>query len=111
MNLVVKKKWFDKIKSGEKTHEYRVLKEYWIKRFSKLFVDPNATYMLMKSVQYFEFFPIEQSVTFTCGYAKKSDKDKRIDAKIQKITIRNGKDTDLQYNNLVFDLEFTLCQD
>ena len=28
----LKKEWFDKIKSGEKTHEYRVVKDYWFKR-------------------------------------------------------------------------------
>lgn len=26
----VKKEWFDKIKSGEKTHEYREVKPYWV---------------------------------------------------------------------------------
>jgi hypothetical protein len=30
--LHVKKKWFDKIKSGEKDYEYRVRSEYWTKR-------------------------------------------------------------------------------
>ena len=28
----LKKEWFEKIKSGEKTHEYREVKEYWFKR-------------------------------------------------------------------------------
>lgn len=31
--LSVKKKWFDLIKSGQKTEEYRELNEYWKKRF------------------------------------------------------------------------------
>ena len=30
--LPIKKEWFDKIKSGEKTEEYREIKPYWIKR-------------------------------------------------------------------------------
>jgi len=34
--LVVKKKWFDMIASGEKTEEYRECKSYWIKRFEKM---------------------------------------------------------------------------
>ena len=25
----LKKEWFEKIKRGEKTHEYREVKEYW----------------------------------------------------------------------------------
>lgn len=33
----VKKKWFDKIKNGEKTHEYREVKDYWTDKFVKEF--------------------------------------------------------------------------
>lgn len=32
--LTLKKKWFDMILSGEKTEEYREIKEYWEKRLS-----------------------------------------------------------------------------
>ena len=32
LHLNLKKKWFDMILSGEKTEEYREIKEYWIKR-------------------------------------------------------------------------------
>ena len=28
----LKKEWFEKIKSGEKTHEYREVKPYWFRR-------------------------------------------------------------------------------
>ena len=31
LDLVLKSEWFDKIKSGEKTVEYRELKLYWQK--------------------------------------------------------------------------------
>ena len=31
--LTLNKKWFDLIKSGEKTEEYREIKPYWEKRF------------------------------------------------------------------------------
>lgn len=33
--LPIKRKWFDMIKSGEKKEEYREIKLYWFKRFSK----------------------------------------------------------------------------
>ena len=33
LDLVLKKKWFDMIASGEKTEEYREIKPYWIRRF------------------------------------------------------------------------------
>lgn len=34
LNLVVTKKWFDMIVSGEKNEEYREIKTYWIKRLT-----------------------------------------------------------------------------
>lgn len=59
LKLVLKKKWFDMIASGEKKEEYRELKPYWIKR---LFCDlGNAE--AGEPVKY-EF------VTFYLGYAK-----------------------------------------
>ena len=33
LNLTLKKEWFDKIVSGEKTEEYREIKPYWTNRF------------------------------------------------------------------------------
>lgn len=30
----LKKEWFEKIKSGEKTHEYREVKPYWVNRLA-----------------------------------------------------------------------------
>lgn len=32
LHLLLKKKWFDMIASGEKKEEYRDIKEYWTKR-------------------------------------------------------------------------------
>lgn len=34
----LKKEWFEKIKSGEKTHEYREVKDYWTDKFVKEFL-------------------------------------------------------------------------
>lgn len=34
LHLTLKKKWFDMIRSGEKTEEYREIKPYWIKRLA-----------------------------------------------------------------------------
>lgn len=33
LQLTLKKEWFDKILSGEKTEEYREIKDYWLSRF------------------------------------------------------------------------------
>ena len=40
--LPTKKKWFDMIKSGEKTEEYRELKPYYIVRFLKALEFPKT---------------------------------------------------------------------
>lgn len=37
LHLVVNKKWFDQIFSGEKIEEYREVKPFWEKRLSKEF--------------------------------------------------------------------------
>jgi len=34
INLVLKKKWFDMIESGEKKEEYREVTPYWMKRLA-----------------------------------------------------------------------------
>lgn len=49
LKLVLKKKWYDMIASGEKTEEYREITDYWIKRIHG------------KGYEY---------VTFYLGYAK-----------------------------------------
>lgn len=43
----LKKQWFDKIKSGEKTHEYREVKPYWTKR-----LNPRRGLLYLKSINF-----------------------------------------------------------
>ena len=101
LTLNLKKKWFDKIKSGEKTHEYREYKPYWIKRLS----------LYSKSICGQTTLPSQDKIIFVCGYAPKEDTSKRLKAKIKNITIKNGKNTDLKINKLVFDIEFELIKE
>ena len=67
LKLVLKKRWFDLIASGEKKEEYREIKQYWGKRLTNL---PDGTWweLLTKNskVCYKEF----DSVTFYLGYQK-----------------------------------------
>lgn len=89
----LKKQWFDKIKSGEKTHEYREVKPYWKSRIYKPMIENNP---------YCEF---------VCGYPSKDDKSKRIKAKILSIhIILNGKTTDLAIDKPVYDIEFKVIK-
>ena len=61
----VKKEWFEKIKSGEKTHEYRERTDYWYRRL----------FYYWYKTEYKEFFDDKETICFACGYPKKDDKD------------------------------------
>ena len=54
----LKKEWFEKIKSGEKTHEYRIYNDYWGNR------------LLYKK--------LPCRCVFACGYPKKEDTTKKL---------------------------------
>ena len=71
LNLTLKKKWFDMILSGEKTTEYREVKQYWIDRIG------DAT----KIINF-------DTVTFINGYG---DSRPRIVLKLKSITMGTGK--------------------
>lgn len=57
LQLAVKKEYFDAIKSGDKTEEYRLCNEYWTKRL----VNRADSY---------------NRLIITCGYPKRDDKEK-----------------------------------
>ena len=60
----LKKEWFEKIKSGEKAHEYREYKPYWITRISNYF---NTTF---DDVDLVLQLPreLKKPIAFKCGY-------------------------------------------
>ena len=111
----LKKEWFDKIKSGEKTHEYREAKEYWKKRFENL----------SENIFFYELYgwfrdinrmgkcidELDEECIFICGYASKDNKDQRLKARIKNISVINGKDTDLAVDKDVYDIEFELIEE
>ena len=76
LKLVLKKKWYDMIASGEKKEEYREMKEYWIHRLAEDVPPPS-------------FFGRRYgTVTFYLGYAKERPS---MSFKIESITIGKGK--------------------
>lgn len=111
----LKKQWFDKIKSGEKTHEYRECKPYWKKRLY-----PSA-YKNGKLVGINRFVEIGFSaiyhktktpdICFKMGYPKSNETDKILYGQIKTIKIVNGKNTDLAIDRDVYDIEFELIGD
>lgn len=58
LHLTLKKKWFDMILSGEKTEEYREIKDYWKNRF------------LTVEAPFVHRFKNYSKIKFTNGYSK-----------------------------------------
>ena len=89
----LKKEWFEKIKAGNKTHEYRRYNDYWKKRIDKY-------------VWWYEGKECE----FRLGYPKSTDKGKILKGIIKRIVVIDGQDTDLKCKGKVFDIEFSLVK-
>ncbi|WP_147613034.1 hypothetical protein [Treponema pectinovorum] len=101
--FTLKKEWYEKIKSGEKTIEYREVKDYWTKRlekpFGKLFSAWNGSLPSYPCEFDKGLFPCK----FRLGYT-----DKYLTAYITKIQIVDGKDTDLKTDKKVYAIHFKL---
>ena len=78
LNLVLKKKWFDMIASGEKKEEYREIKPYWTtrlrnKRFTyvrfRLGYSKDASEITLKFKEIYACYPIK-------GWCEKQDEEK-----------------------------------
>lgn len=97
----LKKEWFDKIKSGEKTHEYREVKPYWTTRIEKYFGNfwCNVERLKRGGVHY----PLFKDIIFRKGYT-----GEKLHARVYSIKIVDGTHTDLKINKDVYDIEFTL---
>ncbi len=107
LSLVLKKKWYDMIASGEKTEEYREIKPYWITRLlcgHSIYL-PDKEYkigrlqanFLASSVNVFKYqlerqdvkFRNFDKVTFHLGYAKNRPS---MTFAIKEIVIDKGKE-------------------
>ena len=112
LDLVLKSEWFDKIKSGEKTVEYRELKPYWQKRIYPLL---NLNFFPEDMAKEFQNIKKEETNLIYCFYLgfglKRGAKvhfsrgymrHEQMLFMIDEIRIMNGKNTDLHVNELVF---------
>lgn len=93
----LKKVWFEKIKSGEKTHEYREVKPYWTKRFQNEFLEEFDRIEVYHPV-------CNHVVRFVKGYSNKADDS--VSGIILQVSKKNGKNTDLKIDKDVYDIEF-----
>lgn len=101
----LKKEWFDKIKSGEKTHEYREVKPYWTKRITKAIYGVALDY----DTDYCECDVQLNYICFMNGMYAEIDKP-RIYGKLKSIHIVNGKNTDIAIDKPVYDIEFKVVK-
>lgn len=107
LTFTLKKQWFEKIKSGEKTVEYREVKPYWTKRIENYkyhwgqFIKPKDFknwFNNFPTVFYSPSNPGEKAVCFLrLGYT-----DEILSAEISKIEIVDGSNTDLRINKPVY---------
>jgi len=80
LTFPLKKQWFEKIKSGKKTIEYREVKDYWKQRLKNEFSNH-----------------IPQTCKLRLGYT-----NQYMTAKITGFEIVNGKNTDLAIDKPVY---------
>lgn len=93
----LKKQWYEKIKSGEKTIEYREVKPYWTKRFASLNGETEAHFLQRKFTPNMCFYG-QRKCELRLGYTKR-----HMTAEIRYIElIANGKDTDLALDKPVY---------
>ena len=102
----LKKEWYEKIKSGEKTVEYREVKKYWETRLWNEgclprgkefpFICENVKDCTLPNLCYFQL-----------GYKPET----RIRAFITFVEVVNGKDTDLHINKPVYAIHFELIKE
>lgn len=102
----LKKEWYDKIKSGEKTVEYREAKPYWARRitsslcFSMFALYPSRE--VFKKVAELGFNRRFEDCSFNRCKLRLGYRKKYMTATITKIEVVNGKDTDLHIDKPVY---------
>ena len=115
LKLVLTDHWFEEIKSGRKTHEYRECKWYWIKKIVMGAGDREDIYRWAIGDSEFENLPRDinelggfgfmygfTKVEFQKAYRKNAEK---MLFWVRDVYIRHGKDTDLKIDKWVFDIE------
>lgn len=121
LTFILKKEWYEKIKSGEKMIEYRELKPYWSKRiFNELKRELKKRYPNSKNkietlrLQEFLEMTKEDSIVFEPadlftlqGIFRLGYGTEKLSAIITKIEIVDGKDTDLHIDKPVYAIHLT----
>jgi len=99
LKLVLTDHWFEEIKSGRKTHEYRKASAHWSRRLAgipKAFFDERLVRAGYKYYTGYEF------VEFQKAYRKNPE---RMKFKLLSVNTVEGRYTDLKCDGVVFDIE------
>jgi|GEM_PF-604776 len=98
LKLVLTDHWFEEIKSGRKTHEYRKATPFWAKRMNGYWhhfgLISTGCWDELKQEKYF--------VQFQKAYRKNPE---RMTFEIKDIKLTSGTNTDLRIDDLVYDIE------
>lgn len=100
----LKKQWYEKIKSGEKTIEYRELKPYWIKRITNSVQIHNQKHDY-KACDFKSNIPTDDvcfKISMPCFLQLGYNPETRLRAEITQIKIVDGLNTDLHIDKLVY---------
>ncbi len=92
LDLPIKKYWFNEIKSGRKTHEYRN-SATWASRLKG------------EKANKYKYIRFRQG-----ELTKSNDTNRVLYGEILSVKIIDGKDTDLKINHKVYDIEFKLLK-
>lgn len=111
----LKKEWYEKIKSGEKTIEYREVKPYWIKRIVKACQEWNCqnknVSVRCEGVFFLKTALVTEKIYFIkpmpCFLQLGYKSETRLKAIITKIEIVDGKDSDLHIDKPVYAIHLT----
>ncbi len=98
LKLVLTDHWFEEIKSGRKTHEYREAKPFWYKRIGWI-RDACELKSYDEEVYSDIFIP---NVIFQKAYRKNPE---TMEFKIKDVSCIWGADTDLKIEDYVYDIE------
>ena len=99
----LKKQWYDKIKSGEKTVEYREVKAYWRERLRNAGCLPNG-----EAYEHGKVKNYNQKSNVQCVLQLGYNPKERIYTVVKKVEIVDGKNTDLKIDKPVYAIHFEL---
>ncbi|MDE7228745.1 MAG: hypothetical protein K2N31_10560 [Treponemataceae bacterium] len=97
----LKKEWYEKIRSGEKTVEYREVKPYWNNR---ILVYTGVPMPFFRNIEFFR--SRRPRCILRLGYTKR-----QMTADITKIGVVDGKDTDLRVDKPVYAIHLANVRD